>query len=175
MNIGRITSAVGIRGEVRVLPCAHDSNNLKEGKVLLLKRVARETDNSIEEIKAINLTIEKVRFHKDRPVIKFDGIDDRNTAEELKGMEIFIEAEELEELPEGEYYVRDIVGFEVIDILSGESIGILQDVIQNTAQSILDIKAENGKQVLIPAVEAFMKKIDVEKKVIEVELIPGFI
>jgi len=175
VNIGRITSAVGIRGELRVLPCAYDSNNLKEGKVLLLGHVEKETDISIEENEFINLTVEKIRFHKDRPVIKLDGIDDRNTAEGLKGMEIFIKAEELEDLPEGEYYVRDIIGFEVIDLSSGKSIGILQDVIQNTSQSILDIKTEKNKQVLIPAVEAFMKKIDVDNKVIEVELIPGFI
>ena len=52
---------------------------------------------------------------------------------------------------------------------------MLRDVIQNTAQSILDVESADGKQVLIPAVDAFLKCIDDDREVIAVELIPGFL
>ncbi|NLY87438.1 MAG: 16S rRNA processing protein RimM [Clostridiales bacterium] len=176
VNIGRITSAVGIKGEVRVLSYAFDSENLKEGKVLLLNRIVKDLKgNTQDSIGSKNLRIDSIRYHKNLPIISFEGVIDRNSAEELKGMELFIKAEELEKLPAGEYYVRDIIGFKVIDLVSGETVGILQDVIQNTAQNILDITGDSGKQILIPAVDVFMKKIDVDNEVIEVELIPGFI
>jgi 16S rRNA processing protein RimM len=90
-------------------------------------------------------------------------------------MEIYIREDQLEELPEGQHYVRDIIGYKVTDLASGREVGTLRDVIQNTAQSILDVESAEGKQVLIPAVDAFLKCIDDDREVIEVELIPGFL
>ena len=165
MNIGRISSAVGLKGEVKVTLYSRDSVNLKEGKNLLLKRA--------KDI--VETTCEKVRLQNNQPIAKFSDIDDRNAAEFLKGMEVFISEDQLEELPEGEHYVRDIVGYEVYDLTTKAVIGKLNDVIQNTAQSVLDVKSDEGKQILIPAVDAFMRGIDDEKETINVELIPGFV
>ena len=165
--IGRVGSPSGLRGEFRVTLYAQDSDNLKEGKVLLLKHAENE----------ISARIERVRYQKDRPVIKLEGFDDRTSVEPLRNMEISIDSSDLEELPEGEHYVRNLIGCRVVDIADGGSkeIGILQDVIQNTAQSVLDVRTAEGKSVLIPAVDAFLRKIDEEEGLIEVELIPGFL
>ncbi len=163
--IGRVGSPVGIKGEVRITLYAQDSTNLKEGKVLLLERAG----------KTINATIRKLRYQKDRPVVKLEGVDDRNVAEEIRGMDVSIYASDLEELPEGEHYVRDLIGCRVIDTTDGREVGILSDVIQNTAQSILEVRTVEGKSVLIPAVDAFLRGIDEEAGMIEVELIPGFL
>jgi len=156
---------VGIKGEVRITLYAQDSTNLKEGKVLLLERAG----------KTIDAAIRRLRYQKDRPVVKLDGIDDRNAAEEIRGMDVSIYASDLEELPEGEHYVRDLIGCKVIDVTNDKEVGILRDVIQNTAQSILDVETAEGRSVLIPAVEAFLRGIDEEAGIIEVELIPGFL
>lgn len=180
VNIGRIGSSVGLRGEVRVTLYASDSDNLKEGKVLLLKRAGRSGSGqgrtagagSRSEISAV---CRGVRQQNGRPVIRLEGIDDRNAADELRNMEIYIQADDLEELPKGEHYVRDLVGCTVRDIASGTEIGTLKDVIQNTAQSVLDIRTAEDKQILIPAVDAFLRRIDEDEGIIEVELIPGFI
>lgn len=164
--IGRVGSPVGIKGEVRITLYAQDSTNLKEGKVLLLERAE----------KSISAAIKRLRYQKDRPVVKLEGIDDRNAAEEIRGMEVSIYASDLEELPEGEHYVRDLIGCRVVDrAADGREVGVLRDVIQNTAQSILEVETAEGKSVLIPAVDAFLKGIDEEAGVIEVELIPGFL
>ena len=168
--IGKVGSPVGIRGEFRVNLYSQDPGNLKEGKVLLLERAD----------KTVKAAIKSVRFQKDKPVIKAEGIEDRNAAEDIRGMDISIMASDLEELPEGEHYVRDLIGCRVVDIArsaageGGAEIGVLADVIQNTAQSILDVRTPEGKSVLIPAVDAFLRSIDEEAGVIEVELIPGF-
>ena len=98
-----------------------------------------------------------------------------HAAEEIRGMEVSIFVSDLEELPEGEHYVRDLIGCRVIDTTDGREVGILKDVIQNTAQSILEVGTAEGKSVLIPAVDAFMRNIDEEAGIIEVELIPGFL
>jgi 16S rRNA processing protein RimM len=135
--------------------------------------------------------VQRVRYQKDRPVVKLEGIDDKNAAEAIRGLEVYILADALEPLPEGEHYVRNIIGCRVIDIAGcsenangskdsdagnkGCEIGVLRDVIQNTAQSILEVETPEGKTVLIPAVDEFMRRIDEEEGIIEVELIPGFI
>ena len=164
--IGKVGSPVGIKGEFRVNLYSQDSGNLKEGKVLLLERAE----------KSVSGAIEKVRYQKDKPVVRLTGIEDRNAAEDIRGMDISIYAKDMEELPEGEHYVRDLIGCRVVDIAQGGAeVGVLRDVIQNTAQSVLDVSTPDGKQVLIPAVDAFLRSIDEEAGVIEVELIPGFL
>lgn len=166
--IGKVGSPVGIRGEFRITLYSQDSGNLKEGKTLLLERGADLTETKIK----------RVRYQKDKPVVKLEGFDDRNAAETVRGMEVSIRACDLEELPEGEHYVRDIIGFDVVDVAAegGETkVGTLKDVIQNTAQSILEVETSEGKTVLIPAVDEFLKEIDDEEGVIRVALIPGFI
>lgn len=172
INIGKIGSSVGLRGEVRVTLYAQDSYNLKEGKVLLLKHARRETGKNPGELRTV---CRKVRYQKDRPVITLDGINDRNSSDSLRGMEIYITADELEELPEGEHYIRDITGFTVHDLASGENIGVLTDVIQNTAQNVLEVRTPEGRTVLIPAVDAFVRDISEDRELITVELIPGFL
>lgn len=156
---------MGIKGEVRITLYAQDSTNLKEDKVLLLERAG----------KTISAAIKRLRYQKDRPVVKLEGIDDRNAAEEIRGMEVGISASDLEELPEGEHYVRDLIGCRVIDTADGREVGVLKDVIQNTAQSIFEVVTAEEKTVLIPAVDAFLRGIDEEAGIIEVELIPGFL
>ena len=126
---------MGIKGEVRITLYAQDSTNLKEGKVLLLERAG----------KTMSAAIERLRFQKDRPVVKLEGVDDRNAAEEIRGMEVSIYASDLEELPEGEHYVRDLIGCRVVDIAdNNREVGVLKDVIQNTAQSILEVETAAG-------------------------------
>lgn len=171
--IGKVGSPSGLKGEVRITLYQQDSTNLKEGKVLLLKRGGD----------TIIARAEHVRYQNGRPVVKLEGIDDRNAAEEIRGLEVYIDAEALDPLPEGEHYVRNIIGCRVVDISEegkqaggdeGREIGVLRDVIQNTAQSVLEVETAGGETVLIPAVDAFMRGIDEEEGVIKVELIPGF-
>ena len=174
VSIGRVGSAAGLRGEFRVNLYAHDSSNLKEGKNLLFRHIGKMPSDE-EAQQDFYAECERVRYQKDKPVIKVAGLDDRNAAEAIRGMEVCIEADELDELPEGEHYVRNLIGCTVRDLASGSEIGVLRDVIQNTAQSVLEVETEGGKSVRIPAVDEFMRSIDEEAQLIEVELIPGFI
>lgn len=185
--IGRVGSPMGLRGEFRITLHAQDSDNLKEGKVLLLKHAEKNGNaGSGAELRA---AVKTVRYQKERPVVRLEGFEDRTAAEALRGMEVYIEAGDLEPLPEGEHYVRNLIGCRVVDIAGeagsgagegaesragGRELGVLRDVIQNTAQSILEVVTPEGKTILIPAVDAFLRNIDEETRLIEVELIPGF-
>ena len=179
--IGRVGSPSGLKGEVRINLYAEGSDNLKEGKVLLLKHgkikagsAAGAENKGSAGAGDIRAAISSIRYQKDKPLIKLEGFADRTAVEPLRGMDVYIEADDLEPLPEGEHYVRNLIGCRVVDI-AGREIGVLRDVIQNTAQSILEVETVDGRTVLIPAVDAFLRSIDEEARLIEVELIPGFL
>ena len=174
VNIGRLGAAVGLKGEVRVLLYADDSENLYEGAVLLIdadRFSAGADDNSVYGVRhSAEIEVEAVRYQKGKPVAKFSGVPDRTAAEKLTGAE-----SELAELEDGHYYYRDLIGLEARDCDSGAAIGTVSDIIDNTSQSLLEIERGNGDKVLIPYVDAFVKAVSLEDGVIEIAVIPGLI
>ena len=95
-----------------------------------------------------------------------------DAAEAAKGTELFITEADLPELPEGQFYIRDLIGMEVEE-QGGSFHGVVTDVLQNTAQDIFEVKRDDGKTVLIPKVDAFVQKIDGKERLITVTLIEG--
>lgn len=164
VNIGRLTAAVGLRGEIRLQLYAGESENLQEGAELYLE----ESGGQAYRVLAL-------RYQKGRPVVRLEGVADRDAAEALRMKEVYLPEEALKELPEGSFYVRDLIGLSVYDRASETTVGRVAEYIDATAQSVFRVTAEEGKDILIPDVDAFVKEIDPERGVIEVELIPGFL
>lgn len=151
IKIGKVTGAQGLKGEVRVYSYAENNDRFEK-----LDKVWLGDEEHI---------IENVRFHKNLVILKLDGITDRNAAEKVRNREVFMGEDELEQLPEGEYYVKDLIGLEAVDT-EGSTIGKVTDILQNTPQDVYEIEKKDGKKALIPAVPDFLKKIDIEKGVI---------
>lgn len=159
-KIGKIVNAVGLKGEVKV----YNYSDYKE-------RFA-EIDTIFVEEKKYN--IKGTRYMKDLAILKFEGVDDRNQAENLKGKDLFITEEMLRQLPEDTYYIKDLIGLDVVGI-DEEYIGTLTDVIQNTGQDLYEIELENKHKILIPAVEEFVIDINMSDKKIIVKIIEGLL
>lgn len=160
IKIGKIVNTVGLKGEVKVYNYS-DSIEIYE---------------TIESIYVEDrlTVIENVRAQKNMVILKLEGADDRNAAEALRGRELYITEDDLPELPEGRYYVRDLIGMSVIE-KDGKLLGHVTDVLQNTAQDIFEVERENGKKLLIPKVDQFVLDIDTEKREITVKLIEGML
>ena len=160
IKIGKIVNTVGLKGEVKVYNYP-DSIEIYE---------------TIESIYVEDrlTVIENVRAQKNMVILKLEGADDRNAAEALRGKELYITEDDLPELPEGQYYVRDLIGMSVTEE-DGNLLGHVTDVLQNTAQDIFEVESENGKKLLIPKVDQFVLDIDAEKREITVRLIEGML
>ena len=160
IKIGKIVNTVGLKGEVKVYNYS-DSIEIYE---------------TIESIYVEDrlTVIENVRAQKNMVILKLEGADDRNAAEALRGKELYITEDDLPELPEGQYYVRDLIGMSVTEE-DGNLLGHVTDVLQNTAQDIFEVESENGKQLLIPKVDQFVLDIDAEKREITIRLIEGML
>lgn len=111
------------------------------------------------------------RMHKGSDLIAFENMQDINAIEKYKGHHLYATRDD-SLLAEGQVWTSDLLGCQVYD--HDRYIGDVSDVYTNTYQNILEVDHQ-GKKVLIPIVDAFVKNKDVENKRIDVELIEGFI
>ena len=162
LRVGVISSTHGIKGEVKVFPTTDDVNHFKKLKDILL-------DTGKEQIV---LEIEGIKFFKQFVILKFKGIDDINEVEKYKGKDLLITKEKAVKLEEGEYFIFDLIGSKVItdeDVDLGE----LTEVLKTGANDVYVVKTKEGKELLIPSIKECVLHVDIEKKLIQVHMIPG--
>ncbi len=123
LEVGRIGKAHGLRGEVVVTPITNHVERFAVGSVLHVDDRA--------------LTIVTSRPQQHRFVVRFEGIDDRNAAEALRGR--FVHADPLESAPDDELFVHELIGAAVVGP-AGEPYGSVVSVEANPAhdQLVLD-------------------------------------
>lgn len=158
--IGKIVNVVGLKGELKVY-CYTDK-----------KEQFEELDQIWLQDK--KYPVQKARYQGNVVILKLQGIDDRNQAEAQRNKGVYIEEADLAQLPEGTYYVRDLIGSTVIDE-DGTLLGQLSDVIQNSAQDLYEVNTKEKKSILIPAVKEFILDIDMQEKIIQVKLPEGLL
>ena len=103
-------------------------------------------------------------------LVKFEGVEERDRAEKLKGGFLQVEIESLPELDEGRYYLFELIGMSVYTI-SGEHLGEITDVEQYPANDVYVVQGAGGK-LLLPAIVDVVKRVDKRERRMEVEL-PG--
>lgn len=159
IKIGRIVNAVALRGEVKV----YNYSGYKERYEELDRIIVENTEYEIE----------KVRYQQEMVILKLAGVDNRNDAEAMKNKDVFITEEDLEELPDDTFYIRDLIGLQAVD--DSGRIGIVKDVLQPSAQDVYVIKTDSGRDILVPAVKEFVKEVNLEEGFIRLSLIEGMI
>lgn len=165
IKIGKIVNVVGLKGEVKIYHYSDYKERFEELDTIIV--AGRKGEKEYE--------IENIRYQKDMVIAKLEGIDDRNAAETLKESDVLITENDLRELPEDTFYIRDLIGCSVKNSESGEVIGVISDVLQNSAQDIYQVDLNKGGQALIPVVAQFINKIDIEAKEVTINPIPGLI
>ena len=160
VEIGVVTSAVGLKGEVKVYNYSDSIEIYEETPQIYVG------DELMDVI--------SVRQQKNMVVLRLSGFTDRDAAERARGREIFVTEADLPELPEGQFYVRDLIGMQVVTE-EGEDLGEVTDVIQNTAQDLFEVELPEGRKVLIPKVDAFVRSIDGETRTVTVRLQEGLL
>ena len=162
--IGKITRAYGLGGKVCVKPITSFVERFEK-----LKRVYIGKD----PINVTEVNVSKVTIRDKDIVVKFKGFEDRNKAESVVGMFIYIPEDELVELPEDSFYVHDLIGLKVFDT-HGNKLGVISDVWLLPANDVYVVESK-GKEILIPAIADVVKEVDLEKRRMVVELLEGLI
>lgn len=168
IKIGKIVNAAALKGEVKIYHYSDYKERFEELDSVIVCGDGRGSDERQYEI-------ENVRYQKDMVIAKLKGVDDRNAAESLKDFDVFITEEDLRELPEDTFYIRDLIGCEVIDGRDGKTLGQISDVLKTGAQDIYQVELAFGGQALIPAVAQFIEKVEIRQKTVVIKVIPGLI
>lgn len=117
--------------------------------------------------------VESVRRAGGAFLVKLEGVDDRNAAERLRGAQVCVPREEVTPLPEGTYYVADLLGFQVVTE-AGTVLGLLEEVLRGPAHDVYVVRGPRG-ELLLPAVREVVREVRVEDRRITVRPLPGLL
>ena len=147
LEAGQIVNTHGIKGEVRVMPWC-DSPEFLTG----FEGFYFENGASYKKVKS-------ARVNKTLTLMKFEGVDDVDSAVKLVKKIIYIDREWVK-LPKGSYFEQDLLGLSVEDEKTGEVYGVLREVARTGANDIYRVD-KDGREYWIPAVKQFIKSVDV--------------
>lgn len=161
--IGKIISAHGIKGEVKVYPITDNLNRFNYLKTAYIGE------------KKIKVELERVKYHKNLAILKFKEINDINEIISFKDNFIYVDEEGKIILPKNHFFIHDLLDSQVFDTKSN-LIGTIVDVLQGASNDIYVVKdIEKNKEYLIPAVKKFIIDVNTIDKKIIIDPIEGMI
>lgn len=171
ITIGQITAAHGVKGEVRVFPLTDVPSRFDALKQVTLSR-PRGQEEAVVVHEAVE--IEWIK-HVGRVIaVKFQGVSDREDAEKLRQLYLQVPKSEAAPLPEGSFYVFDIIGLTVVGV-DGVRIGSIVDVFGTGSNDVYTVERDGGGQVLLPAIKQVIKSISLADGVVVVDPMPGLL
>lgn len=148
--VARIASPFGVRGEVKLQPLTDFPHRFESTKCLFL-------------VDGTKLVLESARVQKEMVFAKFKGIDTPEAWLPFRRQELFVPEDELVVLPEGQYYIFQLIGLAAFDEV-GVLLGSLAEVLQTGSNDVYVIKTGDGQELLIPAIDQFVKLIDMDQR-----------
>jgi len=162
-TIGKVVALFGLRGELKVHLLTDIPNRFAQLDVVQLG-----PDHTRYLIKSVR------PYKGDMVLLRLEGVDDANAAEALRDLEISIPLSQLAELPADSYYQHDIIGLHVFT-LDGYEVGNIVDIIVTGSNDVYVIKTTEGRQVLIPAIKQVIKQIDLIRRTMHIDPLPGLL
>lgn len=162
IGIGTVVKAFGIRGECVLRPMTDSPGRFRKLRRAFIGRT---------EAAAAAVGVEHVAVEEKGVRVKFAGVDSRSDAEKLAGSIVFVEESEAVRPRRGSYYLHEIVGLSVVDE-GGLAVGVVRDVLRFPAQDVYVIEA-GGRELMIPAVKEFIRRIDLGAHTMTVHMIEG--
>ncbi|HET7928042.1 MAG TPA: ribosome maturation factor RimM [Actinomycetota bacterium] len=157
--VGRITRAHGVTGEVAVLVVSEVPGRFDDGATVWLED-------------GRTLTVESSRPHKDRLLVRFRGVEDREQAEALQTALLVVPESSSPELPEGSWWDHRIVGC-AIETDAGRVLGTVREVIHTPANDVWSAVDDDGVETLVPVLRDVILAVDTDARRIVAREIPG--
>lgn len=174
--IGTVSKPQGLDGGVRMWPAFNSADDFEQLKTDRLFAKTAPSKSSLRPAKTEYFEIRLDEF-SDRQrfiVIYIDGVDDPETAERLRDMELYVYEDELWDLPEGQFYTYELTGLDIVDDETGNAIGTVKEVQTGVVDYFVVQPATPGaKTFLVPNVPEIVLKIDKQSSQIRVRLPEG--
>jgi len=161
--VGKVIQAHGMDGYLKAMPYSGFPQ-----RFLSLRTVYVETSFGMQ-----GYIVEDVRLQQKSALLKLRGVNSRDEAQRFGKADLLVPAEQAIELPDNNYFVHDLIDMNVID-QNGNHLGEISEVLTNSGNDIYVVR-DGDKELLIPAVEAFIKDVNVADRRMTVELIEGML
>ena len=149
LQIGKVVNTHGFKGDIKMQTWSDTPAVCTK-----LKALYRKVGNDYQKY-----NIQKSSVHKGHALIKFEGIDDFDSANLLRDVVFYADRNDIK-INKDTFFIADLIGLEVIDVDTNVSYGKLKDVLQYGIHDIYVVSTEKG-EVLMPAVNEFIKKISI--------------
>lgn len=154
-RIGLILRPHGIHGEVKLLPLTDDNSRFKR----LSEAYIEILDGKYESVKVISAKAAA----ENSAIVKLEGVDSVESAETLRNKYLCVDRAHAVKLPDGTYFVRDIIGCRVVSS-DGTELGKVEDVYETNANDVYVIRGI--KKLSVPALKKLLDKVDTDNKLI---------
>lgn len=162
--VARLIRPRGNRGEL-----AGEIYSSQPGRAEKLKEVVLELEG-----RRLPARVEEVWFHDGRPVFKFEGIDSISAAEAWAGADVLVSERDKAAPGEGEFSHADLIGCQMTTV-QGQTIGVVKGVEDYGGAPLLKVVVEDGREILVPFARSICTSIDVNTKIIRVDLPEGLV
>jgi len=159
ITVGKLGKTRGVKGEIYVTPLTDFPERFVDQKEIFI-------DHRGQWVK---YKLESARLVSGRPVLKIEGLNSCEDAARFTNRRLAVTRNQLVELPEGSFYIFDLIGCYVYDSENGNPIGKIIEVQQLPANDVYVIKKEDGGEVLLPAIKHLVMKVDIENKKIVID------
>ncbi|PTF79553.1 ribosome maturation factor RimM [Staphylococcus chromogenes] len=163
VEVGKIINTHGIKGEVKIQSHSDFTDiRFQPGEVLQVE----------DKGQTLTLTVRTHRMHKGLHMLTFEGYQNINDIEHLKGQKIYQERDHADiQLEEHEFYYSDIIGCTVFD--GDRPIGRVTEIFETGANDVWVVKGE--KEHLIPYIEDVVKEVDIDTRRIVITPMEGLL
>lgn len=159
ITVGKLGRTRGVKGEIYVTPLTDFPERFVDQKEIFI-------DHRGQWVK---YKIESARLVSGRPVLKIEGLDNPEDAARFTNRALAVPRNQLVELPEGSFYIFELIGCRVYDSKDGDLIGEIIEVQQQPANDVYVIRKKDGGEVLMPAIKHLVEEIDIENKKITID------
>lgn len=164
--VARVLAPHGVRGEVQVEVLSDDPDRLASVRACWLRQGGRSRPAAVVSAR---------RGPGGRCIVAFEGVTDRDQAAGLRGALVEIPREQARPLPEGRFYLFELMGMEVWTA-DGRYLGRVSGVLQGRAHDVWEVRRPGGgAPVLIPAVRAMVERVDRQEGRVLVRLPEGLV
>ncbi|MEA2641771.1 MAG: rRNA processing protein RimM [Chloroflexota bacterium] len=161
LAVARITSAHGVKGEVRCEVITDFPERFKTTRQLF----AGEQHAPIE--------LERARLDKRHAILKLAGVESRDEAERLRGQTLYVDEADAVKLPSGTYFWHDIVGL-TVKTSAGEALGIVSEILPTGSNDVYVVRS-GRRDLLIPAIKDVVREIDLDRRIMIIDVIEGLL
>ncbi len=161
LELGQIVGTHGIKGEIRVNPWCDSPDFAKGFKTVYFDKKGNQS-----------VKVTACRPHGNVILMKLENVNSINDAEKLKNRMLYIKRDDAN-LPDGSWFIEELIGCTVFDADDGKSYGKISDVSPTGANDVWHITDEKNDEYLIPSIKEVVVEVNVEENFVKIRPMKG--